>query len=139
MARRTLRACNKTQSALVRGLLADWSTLRDCSLPTGPTAVLLTHLGGGYRSRITLPRKGNPEHGRNSLLWLAQEFARMSTSPPMRVSRGVGIVRGELNRLCMDRQGEVADLAFENMAARFALVPTPRRLRGRTPPGGPPT
>ena len=27
-----IRACNKTQSALVRGLLADWSTLRDYSL-----------------------------------------------------------------------------------------------------------
>ena len=122
-----------------KGSTTDRRAPRELSLPTGPTAVLFTHLVGGYRSRITLPRKGHPEHGRNSRLWLAQEFARMSTSPPMRVSRGVGIVRGELNRWCMDRQGEVADLAFESMAARFALVPTPRRLRGRTPPGGPPT
>ena len=44
------RACNKTQSALVRGLLTDWSTLRDFSGPIR-SAAIRRDLAGCYAGR----------------------------------------------------------------------------------------
>ena len=47
-----LRACNKTQSALVRGLLADWSTLRDyCGVILGRDRYFFA---SGFQFRITV-------------------------------------------------------------------------------------
>jgi len=99
-----------------------------------------------YRRRCTssqhelLHQSRNHAARRSAAAWRADKRGLISlTSPPMRVSRGAGQVRGELTQSCMDRHGEVAGLAFGSMAARRALVPTPRRLRGRILPAGAPT